>query len=71
MAHSSRVQSIMVGKAHQWELKASGHSASTVRKQRETDAGAQLPLLFPMQSGTSAHGMVTPTGKEGQLPQSK
>lgn len=38
-AHTSRMQSIMAGKAWWQEHEASGHIASAVRKQREMDAG--------------------------------
>lgn len=40
LAHSFRVQFIMLRKAWQQELKATGHIATTVRKQRLVNAGA-------------------------------
>ena len=43
----------MVGKVRQQEREASGHMASTVRKQRETDAGAQLTFSFLCSPGPS------------------
>ena len=39
-----KVQSIMAEKAWWQEHEAAGHIASTVRKQREMDAGAQLTV---------------------------
>ena len=42
MAHGLRIQSVMGDrKAWQKEREAVGHMASALRKQRETDAGAQ------------------------------
>lgn len=57
----SRVQSIMMGKAWLQEYEAAGHTASTVRKQREMEAGAQLTFSILFHSSSSAYGMVPPT----------
>ena len=45
-------QFTMAGKSWKQEDNAAGHMTSTVRKQREMDAGAQL--AFFIQSGTPA-----------------
>lgn len=42
MAHSSKMQFIMVGKSQQQEGKAAGCMASPVRRQRVTDANTKL-----------------------------
>jgi hypothetical protein len=41
----------MVGKPQQQEFEAAAHRASAVRKQRETDAGAQLTVSFLFSPG--------------------
>jgi len=51
LAYSLRAQSIMVGKAWQWEWEAAAHTALAGRKQREMDAGAQLAVSFLVCSG--------------------
>lgn len=43
----------MAGKVWQKESEAAGHGASTVRKQREANAGACLMLSFLFSSGPS------------------
>lgn len=45
------LQSIVMGKAWRQEREAAGHVASTVRKQREMDAGAQLAFSFLFRVG--------------------
>lgn len=40
LAHSSKIQFILVGKSWEQELEVAGHIVFTVRKQREADAGA-------------------------------
>ena len=46
LTHSLRMQSITAGKAGRQEHWAAGYIVSTVRKQREMDAGAQLTFAF-------------------------
>lgn len=43
-----RVQPIVMGKAWQRTCEETGHVASTVREQREVDAGAQLTVSFAL-----------------------
>lgn len=44
LAHSSRIQSFMVGKSWRLELKAAGHMTPTVRKQRARSSCCSLTL---------------------------
>ena len=46
LAHSSRVQFIMVGTAWKLEHEGAGHGASPVRKQREISASISIQLVF-------------------------
>lgn len=50
-AHSSRAQSVMVGRPGQWGLGAGGQIASTVGKQSEMTPGAQLTVCFLFSPG--------------------
>lgn len=58
MVHSSRIWSLMVGKAWRQEHEAAGHMVSSVRKHRAMDAGlfSSLFLCF-IQARTPVHGM--------------
>lgn len=49
--HSSRMRSIMTGKAQQQELEVTGYTASTVRKQREAETGTQLTFSISFSPG--------------------
>lgn len=51
----------MLDKAWLQGHEVAGHIASTVRKQRERDAGTQLISSILFHPGTSAYGMVPPT----------
>ena len=55
----------MLEKAWQQEREAAGHMASTVRKQREMDAGAQLTFFFLFRVGfpTSVNPLKKPPFK--------
>lgn len=55
----------MMEKTWQQEPETTGHMASTVRKQREPNTGAQLTLSFILDLGTLVSGMVSPTVKAG------
>lgn len=46
LAHSLRVQSIMVGNSQRHDFDAAGHIPSTVRKQRAMTSQLACPLLF-------------------------
>lgn len=57
---SSKVGAITAGKGQQQEHEAAGHTASTVRKPSEMDAGAQLASFFlfslrPQPRDSAAH----------------
>lgn len=46
LTRNMKVQFIMAGKTRQLEREAAGHVVSTVRIQREMDAGTQLTFSF-------------------------
>lgn len=46
LANNMRVQSVMVGKTWQLECEAAHHTISTIRKQKEMDAGVQPAFSF-------------------------
>lgn len=50
-SQSERLQFIMVEKARQQESGAAVHMSPTVRKQRETNAGAQITFSMLLSSG--------------------
>lgn len=54
------VESVIVGKAWWQERQAAGHVASTVRKQKEMDVGAQLTFSFLFGPGTQSMGWYHP-----------
>jgi hypothetical protein len=58
LAHSLRMQSITAGKAGRQEHWAAGYIVSTVRKQREMDASAQLTVSLLIQSRIPDQGVV-------------
>lgn len=60
LAHSSRAQSVIVGKARQREREAAAHRASTVRKQRDRCWGS-AHILLCIESGNRSHVMVLST----------
>ena len=64
LAYDPRVQSTMAGEAWQQEPGVTGHSTSTLRKQREMHAGAQLTPFDSAQrmvSCTTTVGLSTST----------
>lgn len=65
MTPRPRVQSVRRG-AEAWgkELEEAGHAASTLRKQKELNAGTQLSF-FSIYFGTPAQGVVLPTCSVG------
>lgn len=64
MLHSSRVQSLMVGKSGQQELEAPSHSVSGARsREKGVNAGAQLAFWVYTQTRILVHDIVQPTIK--------
>lgn len=65
MTPHPRVQSVRHG-AEAWgkELEEAGHAASSLRKQKELNAGAQLSFFF-IYFGTPVQGVVLPTWTVG------
>lgn len=53
-SHCEETQSITEEKAWTQEPEAAGHFASTVKKQKEMDAHAQLALLFKFSPGSES-----------------
>lgn len=62
LVHASKAQSTMVGKSWCQEHRTAGHVISTVRKQREMDAGTWLAFSFVFSTGSQPIGMVQATG---------
>lgn len=64
MASSLRAQSITAEQAWQKKCETAHHIVFTIKKQRETDAGAFL-LSFLLSSKIPAHEMLQPTLRVG------
>lgn len=61
LAHSSRLGSVVVGKARQQEHKATSHMATAVRKQRDVNDGALLLLSLDFSLGPEPRGCCHPS----------
>lgn len=60
LAHSSRLGSVMVGKARQQEHKATSHIATAVKKQRDVNDDALLLLSLDFSLGPEPRGCCHP-----------